>query len=143
MNISRETNSVLAQAAIYAGRNRYEYITPEMVLLSFCGLKVFRDAFGECGGDIEALKTDLTGYCQNYIEKLELNEGAQDEKQTEGKREIPLSAGVTLALTIAQQQAVNSGRDRVELLHLLYGILQLPESHAVYYLRKQIGRAHV
>ena len=137
MNISRETNSVLAQAAIYAGRNRYEYITPEMVLLSFCGLKVFRDAFGECGGDIEALKTDLTGYCQNYIEKLELNEGAQDEKQTEGKREIPLSAGVTLALTIAQQQAVNSGRDRVELLHLLYGILQLPESHAVYYLRKQ------
>ena len=86
MNISRETNSVLAGAAIYAGRNRYEYITPEMVLLSFCGLKVFRDAFGECGGDIEALKTDLTGYCQNYIEKLELNEGAQDEKQTEGSR---------------------------------------------------------
>ncbi len=137
MNISRETNSVLVGAAIYAGKNRYEYITPEMVLLSFCGLKVFRDAFEECGGNIDVLRADLVGYCQNYIERLEVPENDPADKQSDTKREIPLSAGVTLALTIAQQQATNSGRDRVELLHLLYGILQLPESHAVYYLRKQ------
>ncbi len=130
MNISNETMHILHNAAVFAGENKYEYITPEMLLLAFCREKNFASALEQCGGNVNELAGDLLTWCQDYMER-------RNTDLSSGKREIPMSVGATQALNFAGQQAASSGREQVEILHLFYGIVKLPESFAVYYLKKQ------
>ena len=124
MDMTESVTNLMNEVANYARSNRYEYITPEMVLIFLMQYDYFKEAFEDCGGDVEELATDLSNYIDKYLEKVE---GVAPE----------LSAGTSYAFAYAEQTAVSSGCDAIEIRHILHGIWQLEDSHAVYYMEKQ------
>ncbi|MBR1865953.1 MAG: AAA family ATPase [Lachnospiraceae bacterium] len=124
MDLAGEVSDIIQDAAVYARDKQYEYITPEMILLIMCDYTDFQEAFTRCDGAIRELASDLEGYMETYMERV-------DEAQ------LDFSAGSTYALSYAAQSAINSGRDELDIRHLVHGIWQLEESHAVYYMKQQ------
>ena len=124
MNVTEEVAAIINSSFKMASENRYEYVTPEMVLLAMCSDDNFSIAFRNCGGDIETLSSDLKDYIDKYVEKTELDEPE-------------MSAGMQIAFAMAQNQAVNSSKSVVELSHLLHAFFNLKESYAVYYMNRQ------
>lgn len=124
MNVTEEVAAIINSSFKMASENRYEYVTPEMVLLTMCSDDNFSIAFRNCGGDIETLSSDLKDYIDKYVEKTE-------------DAEPEMSAGMQIAFAMAQNQAVNSSKSVVELSHLLHAFFNLKESYAVYYMNLQ------
>ncbi len=118
-----ETNKVLAKvidtAINIATEKKLEYITPEVMLLALCDDRDFAEAVGECGADPEELREMLTEYIEKYID---VAEDANPE----------FSDAAEYALSLAAMSASSSGRDEIEITHLLHGIWQLQDSYAVY-----------
>ena len=124
MNMTKEASSIIEDAIAYAQEKKYEYITPEMLLLMMCGNADFQDAFVGCGGDLAKLSSDLEGYIEEYISHV-------------NKVNPEFSAGSTYAISYAAQSAMSSGRDAIAISHLVHGIWMLEESYAVYYMQLQ------
>ena len=124
MNITQEAVMVLQDATEYAKMHDFEYVTPEMVLLGLCKMREFGQAFEECGGNLKGLMADLEDICDIYVDRAETEEP-------------PFSVGVKHILVVAGEQAENSGRDEIALIHLVYAILRLQESYAPYFIEKQ------
>ena len=124
MNMSLSASKLIEDAIKYAKNNKYEYITPELLLLFISTDECFCEAFEDCGGNIRSLTDDLKNYIKVYILKI-------DDVAPE------LSAGTLYALTYAEQSAINSGCDEVDIRHILHGLWQLNDSYAVYYMEKQ------
>lgn len=124
MELSRNAAIMFQEAVYYAQENKYEYITPELLLLLICENVVFAEAFTDCGGDLRKLRRDLTQYLEENMDKVE-------------NREPEFSLGSHTVIAYAQQSAQNSGNAEVEIRHVLHGIWQLQESHAVYFMLSQ------
>ena len=124
MELSKRVEDALKNAYTYAQEEGLEYVTPEIILLMLCGDTEFASAFGECGGNEKELAEALRAYIKTYQEAT-------------GAEEPELSAGVNLAFTYAAQSAANSGNDIIDVRHIVYGIGQLKESYALYYMEKQ------
>lgn len=124
MELSNTVTQLLNDAVSYAINKGYEYITPEVFLLTVCDYIPFVEAYTACGGNINELKKMLSGYIKEYVDIIDV--------------ETPeFSAGFGQALTIAAQSAYNSDRAYIELTHVIHGILQLENSYAVYFMKKQ------
>lgn len=129
MTISETLQDVLEEAVDLAIENKYEYLTPELLLLALCRNDVFRQAFHWCGGDPGAFEADLTNY---------LDENLKSEVMTqEGSQGLEYSADMQKILNIAMQTAANSGKNVIDLDNLLYGYQSLDESYALYFLELQ------
>ncbi len=124
MNMSEEVRLLIQQAISFAQRFKYEYVTPEMVLLMITENQEFSDAFEECGGNVQKLIEDLSGYIEKYVEK---NDGTKTE----------LTAGVTMMLNNAGQSAYSSGNKEICLRHLVHALFGLENSYAVYFMEQQ------
>ncbi len=124
MELSKEAAFVLQNAVAYASKNKYEFVTPEMVLLMILDDEVFTWAYEECGGNISILRESLSEYISEYVDK------------TEGKSP-QLSIGTNFILTFAGQSAYSSGCDEIHIRHLVHAIWNLENSYAVYYLEQQ------
>lgn len=125
MELSSEVKLILKNSADFASDHGYCYITPEVFMISMCDFEDFKRAFEECGGDASEYVTDLTGYCDEYIDR-----GADD-----GDTEI--SSSMAQLIMEAGQQAMFSGRDYIGVNHIVYGLWNLTDSYAVYYIEKQ------
>ncbi|SFG79558.1 AAA family ATPase [Oribacterium sp. WCC10] len=124
MNVTEELAAIINNSYTLALQNHHEYVTPELVLLAMCDDQSFRVAFSNCGGDIKALSDNLREYLDKYVEKID---GVEPE----------MSAGMQIAFALAQNQAVNSSKNTVELPHLVHAFFDLKESYAVYYMNMQ------
>lgn len=124
MQLSKQVAEIINMAFTFARENRFEYVTPELILYALGQNYVFRSAFSRCGGDVEQLMQDLANYLVDYV-------------QIEEEVDLQLSVSGGQVLAIAQTHAQNSEKDIVELPHLLYAIWQLEESYAVYYMAVQ------
>lgn len=124
MELAGEVFELIQNAAVYARDKKYEYITPEMILLILCDDMEFQKAFARCDGTVCELASNLEGYMEAYMERVD---GVPPD----------FSEGSTYALTYAAQSAINSGRDEIDIRHLVHGIWQLEESDAVYYMKQQ------
>ena len=124
MDMTNEVFDIIQDAVDYARGQHYEYVTPETILFAVCEDGNFRDAFAECGGNMEGLRFCLTEYMENYIDRVQ-------EKEPE------FSAASIYVLSFAGNSAENSGNDEVDVRHIVHGIWQLEESYAVYYMEKQ------
>ncbi len=124
MEFSQETAAIIDRTRNYAMKNQYEYIMPEMLLLSMCDDATFADAFTECDGDVEVLREDLEGYIQRNC-----------EKSSDGKLELTIAMQNVLAL--GAHSAMNSSNNVICMRHLLHGIWQLEECYAVYFMMHQ------
>ncbi|WP_022760676.1 AAA family ATPase [Butyrivibrio sp. AD3002] len=123
MNLSAEAMLALQNAVEYASSNQYEYVTPELVLLMMLDDEAFREAYEECGGDIQALSKNLMNYAAKYIEKVK------------GKEPV-LSLSTQHMINFAGQSAYSSGCSEVHIRHLIHAIWNLDNSYAVYYMEQ-------
>ena len=124
MNLSRELSEILRDSIEYSSAHKYELVTPEILILIMCGYNSFRQAFIQCGGDVEQLKADLTKYGEEYI-----------SRSTTGNPE--LSYGIGITLEGAAKQAISGGKREIGIRHIVNALWELPDSYAVYYMKKQ------
>ncbi|MBP3886800.1 MAG: AAA family ATPase [Cellulosilyticum sp.] len=123
MYISHEVSDVIIRARQLAEEWKHEYVTSEHVLIAMCEVDLFKEAFGDCGGDIETLKNDLTEYLHEAMITTDLE---------------PIeSFSLQQAFIWASQQVINSGKDQIEIDHVLSGIMHQPESYSAYYIEVQ------
>ena len=127
MRISSEVSEIINIAFSFASSARFEFVTPELFLYVVCQNKVFAKAFENCGGKVKELDYQLRSYFDNYMETLP----AQSENTP------ALSQGMGDVLSFAWSSARNSGKDTVELPHIIHAMYKLEESYAVYYMRVQ------
>ena len=124
MKPSERLATAIETAITYSVHQKYEYVTPETILLFICKDEVFANAFAECDGDIGELENDLLQYLDRYMEK---NSGDS----------VELSVSVVRALAISEQSALNSGAEEIRISHLIHALFMLKDSHAVYYIQMQ------
>ena len=124
MDLSKEASIVFQNAIAFANKNKYEFVTPEMVLLMILDDDIFAEAFEECGGDLAILENSLKKYIQEYVEVAE-------------NKEPQLSVGTTFAINFAGQSAYSSGSETICVRHLVHAIWNLEDSYAVYYMEQQ------
>lgn len=129
MRVTKEVADVLNGIFETAAKEQYEYVTPELLLYAISGRPAFREAFENCGGDVKELRENLNGYLKDHMEAA----GQVDRPE--------MSAGLETILIRAQETADGSGKEAVELAHLVNAFYVLEESYAVYYMEIQgVGR---
>lgn len=121
MEFSEKVNEVINSAFIKAGIEQNEYMTPEHMLYALCKELPFQRALLKCGGSVERLENNLNQFFRNHL------------PQKKGD-EIAVSNGTQSVFECAVRQAISSGREEVEISHILKGIMEQEESFAVYYL---------
>lgn len=124
MKITKTVNDILVEAYKIANNKRHEYVTPEHLLLASLKNKKFLEAIKGCGGDAQKLTDNLNDYLDKYVSKVE----GKDAKESFGMENI---------LFIATQQAVFSGKNKIDLEHIISALYELENSYAVYYLNEQ------
>lgn len=124
MKITKTVNDILVEAYKIANNKRHEYVTPEHLLLASLKNKRFLEAIKGCGGDAQKLTDNLNDYLDKYVSKVE----GKDAKESFGMENI---------LFIATQQAVFSGKNKIDLEHIISALYELENSYAVYYLSEQ------
>ena len=67
MRVTKEVADVLNGTFAAAAKEKYEYVTPELLLYMIAGRRTFREAFENCGGEIEKLRDSLKGYLNEKI----------------------------------------------------------------------------
>lgn len=125
MSESKEVAEIINMAFTLAIDARFSLVTPELVLYVICQSDIFAEAFENCGGEIKKLDHDLKTYLEEYMEPV----------NQEGRPE--LSQGMRDMLEMACVSAQNSGKEEVQLPHIIHAIYELEESYAVYYMRAQ------
>jgi len=132
MRVSAEVEEIISQTVNLAKNADFEYVAPELMLYVICQNGIFAQAFENCGGSVRELDYHLRTYLENYMEhKSEADESRTDESRPQ------LSVDMRSALEAAFEAAQNSGKEEVELSHILYAIYGLEESYAVYYMLAQ------
>lgn len=129
MTISQLLEEVFATAVELAEDHKYEYFTPELLLLALCDHEVFCEAFYMCGGDTEKLERNLKGYLDETLKVENLNE--------ENSHGLEYSKDMQKLLSLAMQTTMNSGKTVMDLDNLMFGYQQLEESYALYYMEEQ------
>ena len=137
MQVSEEVAEIVNTVISLAKNAGFEFVTPELMLFVICQNKVFARAFQNCGGRVKELDYHLREYLEEYCQAEELP--GQDMAQGgDALGEAPeLSQGMGNMLTYAWESALNSGREMVELPHIIHAMYALEESYAVYYMRVQ------
>ena len=128
MNTSARLQKLLTAAVELAKKWRHEYVLPEHFLYVFSKEEDFAEAFTLCGGDIETLRKQL---------KKHFKKNCEHPSESKKNAEIHWSRGFQAMLDRGVLQADGSGRETVEVSHVFYAMLQLPECSAVYYMANQ------
>ena len=129
MDINEETGRAFRGMVEEAERLHLEYVTPELLLLHIAAEPVFQEAFESCGGEIRKMTEQL----EEYINGLPV---LSEARRAEGAEPEP-SADLNELLFTAEWAARSSGREIVDLSHLLSAYFSLKESFALYYLTEQ------
>ncbi len=131
MKVTKEVSDVLNHTFEMAERERYEYVTPELLLYAMAECPAFEEAFEACGGDADDLQDQLWDYLQENLEEAGIQEPSVPV------RHPMMSVGMEQLLLQAQETAENSGKGVVELPHLVNALYILNECYAVYYMELQ------
>ena len=129
MNFDKQTEDILRRA-VNRSLLMNEMATPEHILYEMTFEEEFSDAFTSLGGSIEELRNDLENY---FNDKLPIR------KETKSIDKADISAGFSNAMDSAIEVAQKSGNSMVRMIHVLWGIFELQECFATYYVEKQIG----
>ncbi len=125
MKMSQEAGNLLYQTIDFARNSGYEYVTPEHLLYLLTFYRRFRQAFSDCGGDVDLLRQQVGDFLTNAV------------YLTENGCEPQLTEGMHCLLASAQAQAANSGRQETDVIHLVYALFLQEESFGVYYIEAQ------
>ncbi|NMF04117.1 ATP-dependent Clp protease ATP-binding subunit ClpA [Clostridium beijerinckii] len=124
MKITNEVNLILLKAYQEAKEKSSEYITPEHLLYAATFDKNVEYAIKECGGSLENLRYNLATYVKTYINKI-------------GQGEPQESIEFQRVILTANEQIKYSGKDAIDVDHILSAIFNLEDSYARYYLEQE------
>ena len=124
MKITNEVNSILLRAYQEAKEKSSEYITPEHLLYAATFDRNVEYAIRECGGSLENLRYNLNTYIRTYINKI-------------GQGEPQESIEFQKVILTANEQTTYSGKDAIDIDHILSAIFTLEDSYARYYLEQE------
>ena len=124
MKITNEVNSILLRAYQEAKEKSSEYITPEHLLYAATFDRNVEYAIRECGGSLENLRYNLNTYIRTYINKI-------------GQGEPQESIEFQKVILTANEQTRYSGKDAIDIDHILSAIFTLEDSYARYYLEQE------
>jgi len=124
MKITNEVNLILLKAYEEARGKNSEYITPEHLLYAATFDENVEYAIKECGGSLENLRYNLNTYIRTYINKI----GYGEPQESIEFQQVILNAN---------EQITNSGKDVIDVDHIISGIFNLEDSYARYYLEQE------
>lgn len=124
MNVTREVAELINEVVSLAKERKYEYVTPELLLFVLCRQKDFMKAYENCGGSVRELADNLQIYFEQYMEATDT-------------REPEISLGLSQVLAHAQQTAISSERNMINVAHIVHALWNLQDSYAVYYMSVQ------
>lgn len=124
MQLSKEVAGIINSAIKIATKEKYEYITPELILYILLDDEDFREAYCACEGDPEELHTQLKEYMDNNL-------------KTEDATEPEPSKGFETLLALAAVQCASCSKEKIEIPHILHAFFELPESNAAYFIREK------
>jgi len=124
MKITNEVNIILLRAYEEAKGKNSEYITPEHLLYAATFDKNVEYAIKECGGILDNLRYNLNTYIRTYINKV-------------GQGEPQESIEFQKVILNANEQINNSGKDVIDVDHIISAIYNLEDSYARYYLEQE------
>ena len=67
MDVSKQVEELIYRVTVFAEQNKHEFATPEHLLYGLLSDKDFAAAFKHCGGNIEALKSDLEKFFEENV----------------------------------------------------------------------------
>lgn len=126
MILSKEVEELLNETAKYAGQKKHEYVTPEHMIYILAQKERFAYSFLACGGDCKKLKQQLEQYLE---ENLECVKGDFTE--------IQISYSLNQMLNTAAVQTQASGKQEIEIIHIVHALYELKDSYALYYILSQ------
>lgn len=125
MEFTKSMQKVMECAVKLAGERHHRYLMPEHIIYGMTFDEGFSREYEDFGGDIKKLRQDLSGF-------LEEQAGTDGEKG-----QLRLTVDANRVLHMANEQAESSGRDAVDVSHLLSAVLRLEDSYGLYYLAVQ------
>ena len=123
MKITNDLNDVLLRAYEEAKKGNSEYITPEHLLYAATFDEKVAEAIKECGGDLDSLQYNLKTYIRTYVS---VSNGEPQE-----------SLEFQKVILTADEQVKCSGKDVIDVDHILAAIFTLEDSYALYYLLQE------
>lgn len=136
MNFAVSVSNVMNYAFMKAAISMNEYVTPEHFLFGLCDDHIFVESLEACGGDVDHLKEELNNFFEKIMSKR--NPEAMAEDSLEEAPQLELSGSMDFMFTFGVRQALMSGRKQVTLAHMLKGMMNLKESHALFYLSQEV-----
>ncbi|MDD5948588.1 MAG: AAA family ATPase [Lachnospiraceae bacterium] len=128
MDTSERLQKLLFDTVDTAKKWRHEFVTPEHFLYVLTKDEVFSECYELCGGDTEELRKKIKKFFKKNYEQV------PEEQEDYGAN---LSRGFEAMLERGALQADSSGKDVLELPHVFFGMMQLPECYATYLLSEQ------
>ncbi|WP_333585901.1 ATP-dependent Clp protease ATP-binding subunit ClpA [Phenylobacterium sp.] len=126
-SFSRQLEESLHRAVAYANERKHEYATLEHLLLALVDDEEAASVMRACDVDLGALRATLTGYVDNELRSLVVDDG-EDAKPTAGFQRVIQRAVIHVQ---------SSGREDVTGANVLVAIFSERESHAAYFLQEQ------
>ncbi len=126
-SFASELEQSLHRALRYANERRHEYATLEHLLLALVDDADALAVLRACNVKVDELRDQLTGYLEEELTSLVVDE-EEDAKPTTGFQRV---------IQRAVYHVQSSGRDEVTGANVLVAIFAERESHAVFYLQEQ------
>ncbi|HCW52580.1 MAG TPA: ATP-dependent Clp protease ATP-binding subunit ClpA [Clostridium sp.] len=123
MKITNDVNDIVLRAYKEAKDRHSEYITPEHLLYAATFDENVKTAIDECGGSVENLRYNLATYIKTYV-------GTTTGEPQE-------SIAFQRVILTADEQVKYSGKDVIDIDHILAAIYTLEDSYALYYLLQE------
>lgn len=127
MDTSERLQKILFDTVDTTRKWRHEFVTPEHFLYVLTRDESFIESYEICGGDAEELRKKIKKFFKKNYEQL-----PEDETGT-----ASLSRGFEAMLERGALQADASGKTLLELTHVFYGMMKLPECYATYFISEQ------
>jgi ATP-dependent Clp protease ATP-binding subunit ClpA len=125
--LSKELEFCLNNSFKEARDTRQEFITVEHLLRALLDVPGVSETLASCGGDVEALRTELSGYIDKTTPRL----GQQTTV------DVQPTLGFQRVLQRAVFHVQSSGEKEVSALNVLVAVFSEKDSHAVYLLNHQ------
>lgn len=128
MDTSVRLQKILFDTVDVAKKWRHEFVTPEHFLYILTKDEAFIDSYEVCGGDHEELRKRIKKFFKKNYDQV---------PESDNNYSAGLSRGFEAMLERGALQADSSGKDKLELTHVFYGMMKLPECYATYLISEQ------
>ncbi len=125
MEFTKKMQKVMEHAVQLAQKNHHRYFMPEHMVYGMTFDEDFQREYEAGGGDNERLRRDLLGFLK-------------EQAGNAGEKEAPqVTLDAQRVFRMSEEQAGTSGREAVEVSHLLASLMRLEESYGLYYMAVQ------